>query len=142
MALQDAKDAGVGPTPIEWGQLEQQYKAQVDSLKSEMGLGSDVSDTSVTLAHRNEIAALRLKTYFDQIIQGKVRARPLPASLGDVLRDRLEHHIYQAGVQRGLELAQRQKAQEAADSTSEPQAAPSSGMQPAPGPAPAPADSK
>jgi hypothetical protein len=142
MALQDAKDAGVGPTPIEWGQLEQQYKAQVDSLKSEMGLGSDVSDTSVTLAHRNEIAALRLKTYFDQIIQGKVRARPLPASLGDVLRDRLEHHIYQAGVQRGLELAQRQKAQEAADSTSEPQVAPSSGMQPAPGPAPAPADSK
>lgn len=142
MALQDAEAAGVGPTAVEWGQLQQQYAAQVDSLKSEMGLGSDVSDTSVTPAHRTEIAALRLKTYFDQIINGKVRARPLPASLGDVLRSRLDHHIYSAGVQRGLELAQRLAAQEAADTSAQPRSAPSSGIQPAPGPAPAPADSK
>jgi hypothetical protein len=141
MALQDADKAHVGPTAQEWAGLQQQYRAQVDSLKSEMGLGSDVTDSSIAGPQRHQVAALKLKTYFDQIITGKQRARRLPASLGDVLRDRVEHHVYQGGIQRGLELAQRKKAQEALDTT---QAGPTGqppAMRPAPGPAPVQGDS-
>ncbi len=142
MALQEADSAHVGPSAEEWAGLQQQYRAQVDSLKSDMQLGADVSDSSVSASQRDQIAALRLKAYFDRIIAGKQRARRLPASLGDVLRERLDHHVYQGGIERGLELAQRKKAQESADS-----AQPASGtrppaMRPAPGPAPAQADSR
>jgi hypothetical protein len=141
MALQDADKAHVGPTAEEWAGLQQQYRSQVDSLKSEMGLGSDVTDSSIAAPQRHQVAALKLKTYFDQIISGKLRARRLPASLGDVLRDRVEHHVYQGGIQRGLELAQRKKAQESADTTQAGPAAQPPAMRPAPGPAPVPADS-
>ena len=141
MALQDADKAHVGPTAEEWAGLQQQYRSQVDSLKSEMGLGSDVTDSSIAAPQRHQVAALRLKTYFDQIISGKLRARRLPASLGDVLRDRVEHHVYQGGIQRGLELAQRKKAQESADTTQAGPAAQPPAMRPAPGPAPVQGDS-
>ena len=105
------------------------------------GLGSDVTDSSIAAPQRHQVAALKLKTYFDQIIAGKQRARRLPASLGDVLRERVEHHVYQGGIQRGLELAQRKKAQEALDTTQTAPAAQPPAMRPAPGPAPVQGDS-
>jgi hypothetical protein len=141
MALQDADKAHVGPSAEEWAGLQQQYRAQVDSLKSEMGLGSDVTDSTIAASQRHQVAALKLKTYFDRIISGKQRARRLPASLGDVLRDRVEHHVYQGGIQRGLELAQRKKAEEAADTTQGAPATQPPAMRPAPGPAPVQGDS-
>lgn len=141
MLLQDAQKAHVGPSAEEWAGLQQQYRAQVDSLKSEMGLGSDVTDSTIAASQRHQVAALKLKTYFDNIVAGKQRARRLPASLGDVLRDRLEHHVYQGGIQRGLELAQRQKAQESLDTTQSAPAAQPPAMRPAPGPAPVQGDS-
>jgi hypothetical protein len=141
MLLQEADSAHVGPTPVEWAGLEQQYRAQVDSLKSEMGLGGDVADSSVAGEQRNQIAALKLKTYFDEIITGKVRARRLPASLGEVLRDRIDHRINQSGIQRGLELAQRQKAQQTSTDSAQDAGMQRPGLRPAPGPAPTPAAS-
>ena len=138
MLLQEADSARIGPTPIEWAGLQQQYQAQVDSLKSEMGLGSDVADSSVAKQQRQQIAALKLKTYFDEIVTGKVRARRLPATLGDVLRDRIKHQVNQGGVQRGLELAQRQKAQESSADSAQSANVQPPGLRPAPGPAPTP----
>jgi hypothetical protein len=138
MLLQEADSAHVGPTAVEWAGLEQQYRAQVDSLKSEMGLGSDVADSSVASQQRNQIAALKLKTYFDEIITGKVRARRLPASLGEVLRDRIDHRINQGGIQRGLELAQRAKAQQTSTDSAQDAGMQRPGLRPAPRPAPTP----
>lgn len=141
MLLQDASNAKVGPNAEEWAGLQQEYRAQVDSLKSEMGLGSDVTDSTIAASQRYQVAALKLKTYFDRVVSQKQRLRPLPASLGDVLRQRIEHHVYQGGIQRGLELAQRKKAQEALDTTGSAPAAQPPAMRPAPGPAPAQGDS-
>lgn len=138
MLLQQADSAKVGPSAEEWAGLRQQYQAQVDSLKAEMGIGADLSDSSVSASQRNEMADLKIKTYFDRIIEGKVRARRLPALLGDVLRQRIKHHIYEGGVQRGLELAQHKKAQEEQGDTGAQAAPPATGLRPAPGPAPAP----
>ncbi len=141
MLLQEAKQANVTLSQEEWAGLQQQYRAQVDSLKSEMGLGSDVTDSTIAATERHQVAALKLKGYFDHIVAGQQRARPLPASLGDVLRDRIEHHVYQGGIQRGLELAQRKKAQQALDTTETAPTGQPPAMQPAPGPAPLQGDS-
>lgn len=139
MLLQEADSNHIGPTPVEWAGLRQQYQAQVDSLTIEMGLGADISDTTVSLAQRNQVAAMRLKAYFDAIVSGKQRARRLPASLAEVLRDRIPHRINQSGVQRGLELAQALKAKQSGPDSAQATGMQRPGLRPAPGPAPAPA---
>jgi len=130
LLLGEADSARIALTPTEWQGLRQQYLAQVDSLKMDMGLGSDVADSSVALAQRQEMAEMKVQSYFDRLIAGQVRLRRIPATLSQLLRDNMEWRINDAGVQRGLQLAQRTQA--AGDSA----AATAGGMQPAPGPAP------
>lgn len=142
LLLAQADSAGVGPTPEEWAQLSQQFQGQVDSLRAEMELGTDVTDSTVALDQRLQVADMKLRSYFDRVVSGQVRMRRLPASLGDVLRDRLEYDLHPAGVQRGLELAQARQAQDTTGGAMQaPPGAPgmpggAPGMQPAPGPAP------
>ena len=128
--------AKIALTPIEWQGMRQQYLAQVDSLKAEMGLGVDVADSAVAAGDRTRLAEMKVETYFDKLIAGQIRLRRIPATLSQVLRDNLDYDIHEGGIARGLQLAQRMQA--SADSTSlqqgQEQGAP--GMQPAPGPAP------
>jgi hypothetical protein len=70
--------------------------------------------------------------YFDRLLSGKSRLRPLPASLATLLRDRSQYRIYDAGLNRAVELA---KAEQSKADSAKAKAGP---MQPAPGPAPIP----
>ncbi len=141
LLLNDADAAKIALTPVEWQGMRQQYLAQVDSLKAEMGLGADVADSSVAAGDRTRLAEMKVETYFDKLIAGQIRLRRIPATLSQVLRDNLEYDIDEGGINRGLQLAQRMQA--SADSTSLQQGqqqgqpgAQAPGMQPAPGPAP------
>lgn len=135
LVLRQADSAGIALTPIEWQGMQQQYQAEVDSLRAEMGLGGDVSDSTVPLEQRRKIAEMKVQTYFDRLLSGQVRLRRLPATLGQVLRDNLEYEIHPAGVARGLQIAQRKQA---TDSTAAAGAPAPGQMMPAPGPAPVP----
>lgn len=139
LLLQQADSAGVGPTPEEWASLREQYQSQVDTLRTEMELTTDVSDSTIAAGQRQQLAALKVTQYFDRIISGQLRARRLPASLGDVLRERLPHKIYPNGIATGLQLAQRKSASDSASQAAAPGVTGAPGvpqMQPAPGPAP------
>ena len=131
LLLQQADSAGISATPEEWNTLRGRYQGQVDSLKAEMGLGADVTDSSVALSERQKVAALKVERYFDQLIAGKTRLRPLPSALATMLRERLDYTIRDGGIDRALELAT--KEQEKTDSSAAPGA-----MQRAPGPPPVP----
>jgi hypothetical protein len=135
LVLRQADSAGISLTPIEWQGMRQQYQAEVDSLRAEMGLGSDVSDSTISVEQRREIAAMKVQTYFDRLLAGQVRLRRLPATLGQVLRENLSYEVHPGGVARGLEIAQ---ARQASDTTAA--GAPQPGLQPSPGPAPLPAN--
>ncbi|HEX6643918.1 MAG TPA: peptidylprolyl isomerase [Gemmatimonadales bacterium] len=136
LILRQADSAGITLTPLEWQGMQQQYQAEVDSLRAEMGLGSDVSDSTIPVEQRREMAAMKVQTYFDRLLAGQVRLRRLPATLGQVLRDNLSYDVHPAGVARGLEIAM---AKQASDTTGA-GAAQMPQLQPSPGPAPAPAD--
>jgi hypothetical protein len=135
LVLRQADSAGIGLTPIEWQGMRQQYQAEVDSLRAEMGLGADVSDSTIPVEQRREIAAMKVQTYFDRLLAGQVRLRRLPATLGQVLRENLSYEVHPGGVMRGLEIAQ---AKQASDTTGAGMQQP--GLQPSPGPAPLPAN--
>lgn len=129
--LHQADSAGVRMTPLEWATLEKRYHGQLDTLRSEMGLnGSEVSDSSVALSDREKLAGLKVEEYFDRLIAGKTRLRPLPSALATLLRDRLPYGVHDAGVNRAVELA--------ADLKSKDTTAAKGAIRPAPGPAPIP----
>jgi hypothetical protein len=129
--LHQADSAGVRMTPLEWATLEKRYHGQLDTLRSEMGLnGPDVSDSSVALSDREKLAGLKVEEYFDRLIAGKTRLRPLPSALATLLRDRLSYGVHDAGVNRAVELA--------ADLKSKDTTAAKGAIRPAPGPAPIP----
>jgi hypothetical protein len=131
LLLREADSAGIKITPEEWNSLRGRYQSQVDSLKAEMGLGADASDSTASPAEREKAAALRVERYFDRLMEGKARLRPIPSALATLLRERLPYTVHDAGVTRAYELAGEAKAK--SDSS-----APKTGMQRAPGGPPVP----
>lgn len=132
LLLRQADSAKVTLTPVEWQEIRQHYTTQVDSLKADMGItGADFADSTLAEGERVKVAGLKLEQYFDALLAGKTRLRPLPSTLASVLRARMPHRLYEAGLQRGLEQARALRTK--TDSTGAPGA-----VHPAPGPAPVP----
>jgi hypothetical protein len=131
LLLRQADSAKITITPEEWQSLRGRYQNQLDSLKADMGIDSADATASAGLAEKEKAVALKVDRYFDRLIAGKARIRPIPSALSTLLRDRLPYAIHDAGVARALEIATLQKAR--ADS-----AAPKGAMQRAPGPPPVP----
>jgi hypothetical protein len=138
LLLREADSAGIRPSALEWKGLEQRYLAQLDTLKTEMGLaGSDLTDTTVSASERQKVAGLKMEQYFDQLIGGKARLRPLPSALATLLRERLPFQVNEAGVGRAVDMAKESKAKADSASGSSPvRRAP--GGPPIPGAGPAP----
>jgi hypothetical protein len=133
LLLRQADSAKIQVTPEEWTGMAAGYRAQVDTLRMEMGLDTTALwDSTVAPAARNKVAAEKVEQYFDRLVSGKSRLRPLPSALATLLRERSSYRVYDAGVNRAVELAEAERAK--TDSTKA-QAGP---MQPAPGPAPIP----
>jgi PPIC-type PPIASE domain len=133
LLLRQADSAKIQITPAEWKDLADTYRAQVDSLRVDMGLDTaGLWDKTVSTADRNKVAATKVEDYFERLGSGKSRLRPLPAAMGSLLRDQSSYRVYDAGLNRAVELAQAQRPK--TDSTR----AQTGPMQRAPGPAPIP----
>jgi hypothetical protein len=141
LLLRDAEAGGIRLTPEEWTELTRNYRAQLDSLRTDMGLDSrELADESVPAAQRASLAADKVAAYFDRLNDGKSRLRPLPAALATVLRGRLQSRVNDAGLNRSLELAREMMAARDSAQGGAPGGAPGApgAMRPAPGPAPIP----
>jgi hypothetical protein len=132
LLLRQADSAGIELTKEEWQGLQDRYRSQLDTLRAEMGLADASLDSTVAGGDRSKVAALKLEQYFDRLIEGKTRLRPIPSALATVLRERSSYRIHDAGLNRAVELAQ--AATRKADSAR----AGTGALQPAPGPAPIP----
>lgn len=132
LLLEQADSAGIRATPEEWQGLQARYRSQLDTLRAEMGLADASLDSSVAGADRAKVAEMKLNQYFDRLIEGKTRLRPIPSALATVLRERSSYRVHDAGLNRAVELAQ------AATSKADSANAGSGPMKRAPGPAPIP----
>ena len=132
LLIRDADRNKITISPEEWVSLKQRYESQLDTLKTEMDLQSaDLRDSSIALPEREKVAGLKVERYFDGLVAGKTRLRPLPSALATLLRDRMPYAVHDAGVNRAVELAEDLKAK--SDS-----AEPKGPMQRAPGGPPIP----
>jgi hypothetical protein len=135
LLVRQADSAGITVTPVEWSGLSQRYQFDLDSLRAAMDLAaSQFADGTASDAERARAAGLKVDAYFDDLVAGRKQLRPLPLTLGQVLRERGKWSISDAGLNRALELARGEKAK--ADSAAG--NVPGRTMQPAPGPAPVP----
>jgi hypothetical protein len=133
LLLRQADSAKIGVTPDEWKDMEQRYRTQLDTLRKEMGLDTaSLWDRTTSKADRNKVASVKVDQYFDRLMSGKSRLRPLPSALATVLREQSTYRIYEAGLNRAVELAEAERAK------TDTNKAKSGPMQPAPGPAPIP----
>src|SRR5215210_7661506 len=132
LLLRQADSAGIDVTAEEWQGLQGRYRSQLDTLRAEMGLADASLDSSVAGADRSKVAEMKLDQYFDGLIGGKTRLRPIPSALATVLRERSTHKLHDAGLNRAVEIAV--AATRKADSAS----AGTGPMKQAPGPAPIP----
>jgi hypothetical protein len=111
LLIRQADAAGIKPSKLEWKGLERGYLAQLDTLKTEMGLvGADLTDSTVAATERQKVAGLKMAQYFDRLIDGKARLRPLPSALASLLRERMPFRIDAAGVTRAVDIAKETKA--------------------------------
>lgn len=122
LLLRQADSAKVALTSDEWKMLSDRYAGGLDSLQMEMGLSGTDSGKNVQQS---------VNQYFDKLISGSLRIRPMPGALGTLLREQGHYRISDPGVTRGLEIALLQQAKR--DS-----AAPPTGLRPAPGGPPVP----
>jgi hypothetical protein len=132
LLLRQADSAGIDVTAEEWEGLQSRYRSQLDTLRMEMGLADASLDSSVAGADRSKVAAMKLEQYFDQLVAGKTRLRPIPSALATVLRERANYELHDAGLNQAVEIAQ--AAARTADSAN----AAKGPMKQAPGPAPIP----
>ena len=136
LLINQADSAGVKPTAEQWADMQRQFQAQIDTVKSHMDLAA-VADSSASQAERIKVADGKVDAYMDQVLTGAKRYIPLPASLSTVLRDRAKVELSDPGIAKALEIGRARQA--AKDSTAKKDsAAGPTGMQPAPGPAPVP----
>ncbi len=131
LLLRQADSAKVQITGPEWQGLYGRYTSSLDSLKLDMGVtGAD----STKGANVGKL----VNQYFDRLVSGQVRLRPMPGALGTMLREQGRYRINEPGVSRGLELAlaHQQKRDSTGAGAQPPAGRP--GLKPAPGPAPVP----
>jgi peptidyl-prolyl cis-trans isomerase D len=128
--LAQADSAGIRIPESEWTALRLEYLARLDTLSAVVGLGADVRDSTVPVAERRKLAAMKVDSYFDRVVSGEARLRPLPSSsFAGILRGRYEHRLMPAGLQRAAELA----VAKGADTTGALPAPPGAVPAPAPG---------
>jgi parvulin-like peptidyl-prolyl cis-trans isomerase-like protein len=137
LLIREADSAKVGLTPDDWQQVRTQYDSAITRLGSILSITPAALRDSAggqTQEARVKFAIARVNDYMDRVLQGRVRFFPVPAFLGETLRDRARWGVDEAGVRRALERAQEIRL--AADSTRGSPPGGSPRMMPAPGPAP------
>lgn len=132
LLLEQAESAGINVTPEEWQGLQSRYRSQIDTLRADMGLDDATLGDSSAAADRNKVAAMKVEDYFDRLIAGKARLRPIPSALATLLRERSSYRVNNAGLKQAIELA------EAAGKSADSVRAANGPVRPAPGPAPIP----
>lgn len=133
LLLEQADSAKIRISPEEWQALQSRYRAHLDTLRNEMGVDdASLGDSSTAGAERKKVAAMKVEQYFDRLVEGKTRLRPLPSALATVLRERFSYRVHSAGINRAVELAEAERKK---DSTA---TAAAGGLQRAPGPPPVP----
>ena len=116
LLLAKADSAKIGLTQEEQVQMYQQFRQMVESIWQALGVDpKSLADSGKTAGERERIAAARIESAIDRVMQGTAQPVGVPAPLEDLIRDKFQWSINSAGLDRTTEVAQKVRAAE--DST-------------------------
>ncbi|HEX5387829.1 MAG TPA: peptidylprolyl isomerase [Gemmatimonadales bacterium] len=130
LLLRQADSAHVQPTGQEWREIYGKYNATLDSLGGDLAVAP--GDTGAAKA-----AGDKVDRFFDRLVSGEARLRPMPVALGSVLRENTHYSINEKGIAHAVQLAEATQAR-ADSAAAKAGTKPPGAFQPAPGPAPVP----
>lgn len=105
LLIDDAKANGITLTADEHVGARVTFLASLDTLRYTMGITSDVTDTSASMADRTRAVELSINTYIGKLLRREAPARAIPGPMTWYLRDRLPYRVNMAGVSRAAEIA-------------------------------------
>jgi hypothetical protein len=119
LLIDDAKSNGITLSPDEFAQLRVTYLAGLDTLRYTLGVTADVTDTTASLANREQATMLQISNYVGRLLRREAPARAIPGPMTWYLRDRIPYRINMAGISRAAEvaLARRDSTQAASPQT-------------------------
>lgn len=113
--LQRADSARIALSPEEQSQLYQQFAQMVQMVWQGLGVTPRMlADSGKTAAERERIAATRVEEHLDKIVAGEAQPVPIPPPLEELLHEKYQWSLNQAGLDRATESATKVRA--AADS--------------------------
>jgi hypothetical protein len=102
----EAERAGMTPSNEERSQLREQWRRIVVDAWEQLGLNpAGLADSLTSQQERERIAAARVDQAITAMVNGEMQPVPVPPQLALVLRDKYQHRINQAGIERAFERA-------------------------------------
>ena len=137
--LRMADSAGVTVDPAERARTYSDFTSFIQSVQAQLGVDTrSLSDSAKSAPERERLAAARVDSYLERIMQGQAQPITVPAPIQAVLMAKYDSKTYPAGIDRAVQRAQRIRA--VADSSRSANQPPSQVPLPTP-PGQAPSDS-
>lgn len=142
--LKQADSAKIALTPDELGNLRRAFVNAVTSIFTGLGVApAQLADSAKTEAAREVLAAKRVESYLDRLVQQRAQFIEVPTPIEAAVRAKYDWKLNDAGLDRALEKAATVRASaDSARSAGQPATAvplPGQGGAPAPAPTPPPA---
>lgn len=116
LVLHAADSLKLAPTPQELADLRKSFIDARAQAWSQLGVSPKLlADSAKTRDEREKLAASRVEKYLDEMVAGRAQFVQLPAAVSEVVRAAEHASINQAGVDRAVERAVKERA--ARDST-------------------------
>ncbi|HEU4563424.1 MAG TPA: peptidylprolyl isomerase [Gemmatimonadaceae bacterium] len=116
LLLHAADSAKVQMTPAETADLHKAFATLLERVWGGLGISPrTLADSAKDVAGRERIAAAQIDAYLEALMADRAQFVDVPVPLQDVLREKYDYKINQAGITRALERAQQIRA--ANDST-------------------------
>jgi peptidyl-prolyl cis-trans isomerase D len=133
--LKMADDAKMGPDSAELGQMRTAFNQWVQGAWQQLRVApAMLADSAKSQGDRERVAAGRVEQYMNGLLTGQAQFIQIPEPLEDMLKEKYDSKIVDAGIDRAVEQAQAIRAQ--ADSARANQPRPPSAV-PMPGQPPA-----
>ena len=111
LLLKQADSAKVQLDTADVGNMRRAFTGAIGNLWTGLGVApAQLADSAKTEADRQRLAAARVESYLDRLVQQRAQFLDVPAPIGVALRTKYEHKMNDEGVDRALERAAQVRA--------------------------------
>ncbi|MDQ3698357.1 MAG: peptidylprolyl isomerase [Gemmatimonadota bacterium] len=106
LILKQADSAKVTLAPEEMAELRSQFSTAVERTWTTLGIApKTLADSANTASERQRLAAAHIDRYMTGLVTDQVQFVDVPAPVKEVLREKYDYKVNQAGISRSLEQA-------------------------------------